>query len=251
MKNKGISQEVLKLIACVTMLLDHVGAVLVNELFYEAAACGESAGYLLQIYEVLRIIGRLAFPIYCFLLAEGAHHTRNPKRYALRLGAAAVLSEIPYDLAFYGGLTVYHQNVMLTLLLGFLAIQVMEKCPNVGLKIMAAVPFAVLAKYLHTDYGANGVMVIALFSLTREHPKKHLLQFFGLWFLFSPSNAMFLNWLGGFRIVMQEWALLALIPIWLYSGQKLSWSKAVQWAFYLFYPVHILVLWMLEGFFFG
>jgi membrane protein implicated in regulation of membrane protease activity len=76
-----------------------------------------------DLYYSLRVIGRFAFPIYCFLLAEGAHCTRNPKKYALRMAIGAVLSELPYDLAFYGGWTMENQSVMITLLLGFGALE--------------------------------------------------------------------------------------------------------------------------------
>ena len=87
MERKGLPQEGLKLIACITMLIDHIGAVFFPSLI------------------LLRIIGRLSFPIYCFLLAEGAAHTKHAPRYALRLLLCALISELPYDLAFSGKLT--------------------------------------------------------------------------------------------------------------------------------------------------
>ena len=105
---KKMPQEWLKLIACITMLADHIGAI------------------LLPGCVLLRIIGRLSFPIYCFLLAEGAAHTRNAKGYALRLLICAILSEIPHDLALSGRvLTLGSLNTMFSLLLGFLMIQCM------------------------------------------------------------------------------------------------------------------------------
>lgn len=86
MPKRGLSQETLKIIACVTMLLDHIGATF-------CPGIG------------LRIVGRIAFPIYCFLLAEGVHYTHSPKKYGLRLLIGALLSEIPFDLLFFGELT--------------------------------------------------------------------------------------------------------------------------------------------------
>lgn len=227
MKKRGISQETLKLIACVTMLLDHIGATLVP-------------GW------TLRIIGRVAFPIYCFLLVEGAHYTRNPKKYALRLAIGAVLSELPFDLAFFGGWTWGYQSVMLTMLVGFLALQAMAKCPNYLLKCLIALPFALLAEWLLTDYGGAGVLLIALFGVTRELPHRLLIQFLGM--------ALICNYLipgsripiGRFSIAIELFALLALIPIAFYSGRKATGSKAVQWGFYLFYPVHLTVLYLIR-----
>ena len=242
MQIQRLSQERLKLIACITMLLDHVGATVVLECFYETT--GESKAQLLQVYEVLRTVGRLAFPIYCFLLAEGAYHTHNPNRYALRLFVGAVLAEIPYDLALYGEIAWDHQSVMVTLFLGFLMLEVIKKTPRMVLKLLAIVPFALLADQLSTDYGSSGILVIALFALTRELPYRGLLQFLGIWCIFSPNHLMALNWLGGFSVTIQEMAALAALPIALYSGQKSISNKAVQWAFYLFYPVHLLVLYL-------
>ena len=97
MKKRGLSQEMLKLIACLTMLIDHVGATVILELFGTTPSLG-----LYWLYWAMRIVGRMAFPIYCFLLAEGAHYTRNPKQYALRLAIGVVLSELPFDFAFWG-----------------------------------------------------------------------------------------------------------------------------------------------------
>ena len=235
MSKKGFSQEMLKCIACVAMLIDHVGATLIYTLARDNAA-------FRSLYEVMRMIGRLSFPIFCFLLVEGAHHTRNSRRYALRLALSAVFSELPYDLALRGGPDWQHQNVMVTLLLGFFMLKAMEKCPGLWQKLLAAVPFLLLGRWIRCDYGMNGIFVILLFELTREEPRKRLLQFFGLWFAFSPSHAMMLGWLDGFRIATQEWALLALVPISLYSGRKVTASRWVQRSFYLFYPLHLLVL---------
>lgn len=234
---KGLSQEQLKLIACITMLIDHIGAVIMAQLYRQTRIPA-----LLEIYDLMRLIGRISFPIYCFLLAEGAAHTKDPKKYALRLTLGALLAEIPYDLAFYGGLTWSKQSVMVTLLLGFCALVLMEKKDHMLWKLAMALPFALAAKYLRTDYGANGILLIVLFGLSRELPYRQLCQALGIWFVFSPGHKMFLNWFAGIKATVQEWAVLAMVPICLYNGEKHSRSKALQWGFYLFYPVHLLAL---------
>ena len=249
---KCISQEGLKLLACLTMLIDHIGAILILMLYQTAAAAGSShAGSLLELYQFLRIVGRLAFPIYCFLLSEGVHYTSNPEKYCLRLLIAALVAELPYDLALRGGFTWEKQSVMVTLLLGFLALEGMKRCPNLILKLLIPLPFAWLAGKLRCDYGANGIWLMALFFLTREVRHAPLLQLLGMWFLFSPGHLMVLNWVGGVRITAQEWAVLSVFPIALYSGEKQSHSKGLQWAFYLFYPVHLTLLWILKGVIYG
>lgn len=245
MQKKGLSQEGLKLIACITMLLDHIGAVVVMAWFENSS--GANKGLLLDLYEMLRVIGRLAFPIYCFLLVEGSVHTCNPKRYGLRLLIAAVLSEIPYDLAIYGGISWQNQSVMVTLLLGFLMLRVMNQLGKFPWKLLAIMPFAVVAELLHTDYGADGIIVIALFALTRGSTWKEILQFFGLWCIFSPFYLLTpISWLAsGFSLTVQELAALAIVPIIFYDGCKATKSKFIQWAFYVFYPVHLLALYLI------
>ncbi len=248
MQKRGLSQEGLKLIACITMLLDHIGAVIVMACFENTT--GANKGMLLDFYEVLRMIGRLAFPIYCFLLVEGSVHTRDPKRYGLRLLIAALLSEVPFDLAFEGGLSWAHQNVMLTLLLGFLMLRVMGLCSRFFWKLLVIMSFAAAAKLLRTDYGADGILVIALFALTRGSTWSGILQFFGLWCIFSPFYLLTpIRWLiSGFSLTVQELAALAIVPIVGYDGRKVTKSKAIQWAFYLFYPAHLLALYVIGRF---
>ena len=135
MTKRPFSQETLKLMACAAMLIDHIGAVLLPQ------------------YTLLRVIGRIAFPIYCFLLAEGVFYTKRPFAYILRLLLLAVLSELPFDLSFFGGITFRYQNVMVTLLLGVCMGLAMKKSP-MWLKPVLVLPFALLAEFLQTDYGA-------------------------------------------------------------------------------------------------
>ena len=121
---KCISQEQLKLLACLSMLLDHTGAILVAQILRS----GAGGLFFRELYTMLRTIGRMAFPIYCFLLAEGVHHTRDPRRYGLRLLIAVFLAELPFDLALHGGFSWQNQSVMVTLLLGFLTLDSMKHC---------------------------------------------------------------------------------------------------------------------------
>lgn len=244
MKTRGISQEQLKLIACLTMLIDHIAATVVLAVMPRT---GPAAYQAYQIYQLMRVIGRIAFPIYCFLLAEGAHYTHDPKKYALRLAIGAVLSEIPFDLAFRGGLTLRSQSVMLTLLLGFLALEAMARCRKPLLRLLAMAPFALLAELLQTDYGGGGVLMIVLFSLSREMRHRWLVQLVGMVLIIQYCmGPQALVQFGGFQCSIELFALIALIPIAAYSGRKAGSGKAAQWAFYLFYPVHLTVLWLLE-----
>ena len=220
MKYKFLPQEGLKLIACVTMLLDHVGATIWPCVW-------------------LRIIGRISFPIFCFLLTEGIAHTRNPKKYLCRLALAALLSELPFDLLFFGRLTFQHQNVMLTLLLGGAMLLLIRKSTNRLLTPVWVVLACVLAHLLQTDYSYKGILLIFLFSMTGSLP----VRLIGILLLYLSSGFVAIL---GLPVSMGLFAALSLIPICFYSGKKLSFLKSLQISFYLFYPAHIFLLLLIK-----
>lgn len=245
MKKRGISQETLKLIACVTMLIDHIGAALVVPDFAYYETDPQLYTTLAWINLIMRCIGRTAFPIFCFLLVEGVYHTRNPKKYALRLAISMVLSEIPFDLAFFGRISWDHQNVMVTLLLGFLMVEGMKRSGGFW-KLLWIIPFYFAAEWLNTDYAGEGILLIAMFALVKgaKHEKWVRLAGMALMLWDFSWNRMWYNlevW-----VPMNRLRLVSAIPIFCYDGRKLTYSKKVQWAFYLFYPVHITVLWLLQ-----
>lgn len=211
----GLSQETLKLIACLTMLLDHIGVILI-----------QSTG--------LRIVGRISFPIFCFLLVEGVYHTSNPRKYGTRLLISVFLSELAYDLARFGQWNWQKNSVMITLFLGFVALSVIKSKNSILLKVLLVCGVLVAARFLGGDYGWFGVIVILMFGLTRRLPFRNLIQLACLLLLFVLYK-------GG----IASYAVFAIIPIALYSGKKVTSSKAAQWAFYLFYPVHLLVLYFI------
>lgn len=148
-ERKGISGSTVKLVAVAAMLIDHIGAVLLTRLliggaYLKSAPGGEGAvaGWLAQgenlysLYMVMRSIGRLGFPVFCFLLVEGFQRTRNVRRYGLRLGIFALISEIPFNLAITGSVTASgYQNVFFTLFLGLFVLctfRFFERCGQAG-----------------------------------------------------------------------------------------------------------------------
>ena len=174
MERKGLSGSALKIIAIVTMLIDHIAATVIIRIL-------KFGGYndgLYQLYRVMRNIGRIAFPIFCFLLVEGFMHTRDREKYALRLGCFAAVSEIPFDLAFNGKvLEVGYQNVFFTLLLGLLTMMAYDAVMNqsrwsvwkrTALSTIAILAGMFAAEFLSTDYGALGVLCIMVFYLFRR-----------------------------------------------------------------------------------
>lgn len=243
---KGISQEGLKLIACITMLIDHVGYELVYPIYsgisIVRATDQPEAKLLYNLYLLCRCIGRLALPIFAFLLVEGFQRTRNRRKYAIRLVVGAILSEIPYNLVVSGSpVWRYQQSIMFTLLLGFCALAAMEKCQKLAWKPVAMLPFAIVSELLSADYGWGGVALIALFDLSRHLYNRNLIRFCGMLVLFHYMSSMVLQF-GNFSVPMQALGALSMLFISAYDGRKSTNSKTVQWAFYLFYPVHLLIL---------
>ena len=221
---KGLSQEGLKILACVTMLVDH-------------------AALLFGGSPWLRVIGRLAFPIYCFLLTEGIRHTRDVRCYLSRLLFAAIVSEPIYDLVLYPCVGIWqHQNVLWTLALGCAMLWCMTMIHKPVAKLAVMLLFALAVQLVRASYGSSGIYMIALFALCRGMPE-------GKWVL--AAGLLVINWLMGsftvsvfgLDVPVQLFAELALVPIFLYSGEKRTRLKAVSWGFYLFYPAHLLLLW--------
>ncbi|MCM1233886.1 MAG: conjugal transfer protein TraX [Ruminococcus flavefaciens] len=218
-QSHDLSGSTLKIIAIVTMFIDHIGAIFVRDTIP---------------YYACRFIGRIAFPIFAFLLVEGFFHTKNVKKYCLRLALFALLSEIPFDLAF--AQTLYNpesQNVFFTLCIGLLTISVMEYIKNNLLdketasffcRALTATTGMLLAWFLKTDYHAVGVCVILLLYVF--HNKK----------IMSIASAC----LCLFFALPLEIASFAAIPlVSCYDGRR---GISLKYFFYLFYPLHLLLL---------
>ncbi|MCM1112606.1 MAG: conjugal transfer protein TraX [Muribaculum sp.] len=234
---KGVSAGVLKLFAVATMLIDHIAATVLVRML--RAGAGQEV-YLL--YNAMRQIGRIAFPIYCFLLVEGAERTRSRWKYAARLGAFALLSEIPFDLAFSSKvLELGYQNVFFTLFIGLVAVTALDGLERrqrgreatalsalLGTVLKAGIIGAAmgLAAWLRTDYDWRGVACILVMYLARRNLALELML----------GYAAFVALLG--EIV----ALPAFLALACYRGRKGVSSK---FFFYGFYPVHLLLLYLI------
>ena len=215
-----MSGLLLKATALVTMIIDHYGAIFQSNVLY------------------YRIIGRLAFPIYCFLLVEGYIHTSNVKKYAARLFIFAIISEMPFDLAFFGKLGLVHQNIFFTLCIGLAAIYFIDnkegkyKLDNT-LVIIAS---AVLATILRTDYQFIGIIYILSFYFTRNLEKKKRLIIVALVMIATNLSA---GWL-------QQFSVLALIVIYFYNNEPGYKNKALQICFYVAYPLHLFIFYLIN-----
>lgn len=248
---KGITGSTLKIIAIITMLIDHIGAVILERT--PAVSYGmyqltmNNLGNISEViqnngaivvYMIFRLIGRLGFPIFCFLLIEGFLHTRNVWKYAFRLFLFSLISEIPFNLAFRRNIfDTGYQNVFFTLLLGLLAlilIQLVEKklASNKILQYLLIIPiafvFMLTAELLiQCDYGASGVLTIVIMYLLRRNK---VLEMTGGCIILTAMNYLEIT------------SFFTLIPVYKYNGER---GLRLKYVFYAFYPVHLLILYMI------
>ena len=206
----GLSGSALKIIALVSMLTDH------------------SAYYLLEhettLYEAMRSFGRIAFPVFAFLIAEGFSHTQNRLRYFLTLLGFAVASEVPWLLL--NGADGTH-NVMFTLALGVGALAIFEKYHQRKFVCFCMIALiAIFATCLGTDYEWRGISLIVICYMMREHRP--------LLLLFMLPLMIYYGIVG---------AIMAAIVLSLYDGTRgFIQGSTAKYGFYAFYPVHLFLL---------
>ena len=245
-----MSTFTLKIIAIIAMLIDHTGAILFP---------GEMT---------FRIIGRIAFPIFVFLLVEGFYHTKNYKKYLTRMGIFALISEIPFDIGFYNynygedffkslkaafnsqaaaktfiKRLLESQNVFFTLFIGLVLIYLFRMVENkyedkilLGnvLDALLTLAFCAIAIILRVDYGLGGILIIVAFYLFRGSKALLAISLFILNGTVFKSNN---------QVTIQVFSIFSIVPIVFYNGKK---GKNIKYLFYVFYPVHILVLYLIS-----
>lgn len=251
-RKKGLSGSTLKLVAIVAMFIDHFAAIILDRylvsigilsLNQDTVLLPENRTMLI-IYCIdlaMRLIGRLGFPLFCFLLVEGYYHTRNKAKYGMRLAMFALISEIPFDLGFKSQVLEFtYQNVFFTLFFGFVMIwgidefnmQMKEKFEGklrLFLCILGTVSITVaggvIVELLKTDYASIGVITIVLMFLL--HKKS-----------FAGSIALGCLALT-VRMPVEITSFITVPLVAKYNGTR---GLKLKYFFYLFYPVHILLL---------
>ena len=228
-KWKCISGSVLKLIAMLAMLIDHVALFWLAEhadILKPLFTVGETQ---VSVYYLLRSVGRVAFPLYCFLLTEGFLHTADRRRYGINLLVFALISELPWNFVHSGTWLYSTQNVFFTLFFGYCAlcmIQSLQKRPvacSVGILLLFAVAY-----FFNADYGYMGVAAIIAMYVLRS---QWIVRTVVCTCLFGA------RWRAG----------LAFVPIALYNGKRgFIKGKPGKYICYAFYPVHLLILGLLR-----
>ena len=240
---KIINNNTLKIIAMILMLLDHLW------------------GTIIPGNQWMTLIGRMAFPIFAFLIVEGFFHTFFLKKYMKRLFIFGLISEIPFNLIYTGSMIFpFHQNVMFTLLLGLLIINEIDKLKNnkeIKKKIIPILKiflFLLISIIGFVDYGVTGVLTIVVFYLFRGFKLAwigQLISLILLYIVFFEGQSVILNIFNyEYFLPLQSIGVLSLIFIWLYNGEKGKNNKLIKYLFYSFYPVHMLVIYLIYYFIF-
>ncbi len=242
---KGITANQLKLIAAITMAIDHVAACV---LYGYLTNSPDNTYYtaLLILYYIMRYIGRTAFPLFCFMIVQGFMHTSNRTKYLLRLIVCAFISEIPFDLAVNGAaLDLEYQNTIFTLVLGLICIMgldgIKERFPakdafRIALSVIIVAGIGALNEFVVLgDYGILGIIMIAAIYLFGSQP---------LIGMFAGYLALILSEVIFYGYSTEVYAIFSVFFVGLYNGKK---GKALggRYFFYIFYPAHLLLLWLI------
>jgi len=240
--NQGIlSTFWLKIIAIISMTIDHAGVCLgtsyINGTYY-------LSGFMsYDTYNYLRIIGRIAFPIFCYLIVEGFFYTKNVFNYITRLFLFGFISQVPFSLMSKGIVMDFsNTNVYFTLCIGLITITCLNYCKKYYKNHTISFPIFLLintvivicstsfADTLGTDYAGYGICIIIIFYLLRG---KYIFILLGILFttlIFSSK--------------MELYCLIALVPITLHNHKK---GPSLKYFFYLYYPLHMLVLYFISS----
>lgn len=229
-KQKKYSMAQLKWIGIITMLIDHIGAVLIEPKLIEqginfVGPLSQSA--LFMIYITFRLIGRLAFPLFAFGVSQGILHTHSLPKYALRMLIFAIVSEPFFNLAISGQL-IYpqYQNVMVTFFFAIVVIYLFVRLEkNRIVKWLVLVLGLLVAHFLQSDYGWIGVLMVFCF-----------------WFF--VNNTPLKNISTGLLMIPQATAVLAILLIENYNNEKGTGNKLF---FYVFYPLHLFILYLISN----
>ena len=224
----------LKIIALITMFIDHFGYVFMGN------------------FSFCNFIGRIAFPIFAFQISEGYEHTKNLKKYFLRLGIFAIISQIPFYVfftLFLGLLSIYLYDYINNLLQKqmsnfsnnmsdkkVLALTIISKI--VGIIVVLLIAY--VAELMNTDYGFWGVLVVFMFYVLKSKELLMTIAFFAL--CIAKYIIPYIQ--SGFNLVYLVLALCTFLPIIFITSYKGKQGPKIKYLLYIFYPLHLLILYL-------
>lgn len=254
-----LSGNAVKILAIISMFIDHFSKTVLEwisiNIWFPLELNGQmSLEHFHHIDYFIRFtlygIGTIAFPLFCLLLAEGFFYTKNRKRYFLSMAFFAIISELPFDLAFFSRFSTQegtypfyweYQNVFFTLLLGLTALWCIEKfrfqpgskskkATSLLLQIISIVVITEVAHLIRSDYGSMGVLFIVGFYIIRKNRFYQILMFLFLYILTTGNQPPI--YIGISCLIML-----------LYNGKR--GKMHIKYLFYAFYPVHLAILYII------
>ncbi|MBR1572467.1 MAG: conjugal transfer protein TraX [Lachnospiraceae bacterium] len=239
---RGITSTGLKIIAVIIMLIDHIGASVLERFIMANGATdamnsfdfsGPMGNYIIGDV-IVRLFGRLAFPIFCFCMVEGFHYTSSRRNYLSRMALFALISEVPFDFAHkFTAWDFSHQNVFFTFTIAMAGLWLGEiicekRGPKKGNKLIMVATMVVaciIAYILNTDYDILGILTIYVMYFVRERGRKRTMAWGSL--VLTLGNPI------------EFTAFLDVIILHFYNGKR---GRGMKYFFYIFYPLHLLIL---------
>lgn len=225
-----MSSFALHIIAMIFMLCDHMWATILD-------------------YEWLTCIGRIAFPIFAFLITEGYIHTSNINKYIKRMVIFAIITEIPFNLMVSASpIYPFHQNVLWTFVISLLTLKYLnfDNTKNIFKSILIILLAIIIATVTMCDYFGAGVMMVVGFYIFRKSKLLQLLMMIYVNMILIQGYSYPIDIAGyTYYFPQQGFAVLSLIFIWLYNGKQGYHAKWFKIFCYAFYPLHMLILYIL------
>lgn len=214
----------LKIIALISMTFDHFGDAIIGK------------------FTFFNLLGRISFPIFAFQISEGYIHTKNLKKYFIKLVIFAVLSQIPFILFFKTFSTNFSLDIFFTLLIGLLCIYIYDKLSNKIIGIIICIALIIISLLIHVDYGAFGVSIILIFYIFKK--SKLLMSIFYIFaciLKYLPNLIIYnFHYLYCLSLIF---TCIPIIFILLYNGKQ---GKKVKYLLYFYYPIHLFVLYLIN-----
>ena len=223
---KGLNRNQLKYIAIIAMLIDHVAL-----LFIPSSSC---------VYTICRFIGKLTAPIMCYFLAEGYSYTTSKFKYGVRLFAFSIISQFAFSLAFYNTLFTFKLNMIFTLFLCFLVLLSYEKIRNKEIKFVAILCLIVLSDFC--DWGIFAPLWVLYFYIFKGKILAQVVSYYSITVLVIEIKYIIIKNYGWSNILILMGLFLFIPVLYLYNGKKGNSNKFNKWFFYIFYPLHLIIL---------
>ena len=230
----GLNRTQIKYIAITAMLLDHMAVFFLPPNKYPA---------LTFLYVIMRTVGRMAGPVMFYFIAEGYRYTSSKLKYGIRLLCFGILSQIPYSLARYGTISGTNLNVMITLFMSFLMLVIAAKMKDKVMKGIIVFTFMILTSF--SDWGVLGPFMVWLFYIYWEERKKQLISYISLCIAQMAMSVLMImsGAIVWYEAIWQIGMVLPIILIYFYNGEAGRKNVLNKWAFYMFYPLHLVFIW--------